>query len=156
MEIRGMRWGYDGGGFACGPVEGSSVVELCLLKDKQVYFVAITRMSEFEHIFVSDMPVFDILMLMSLYGVDFDHEFDKVRSHSIEEYDYEIGDFPEDMDESEFAKALQLARLAMHKYYVEGIDEENAAEEAAEFLKDYLEEELENIDLPEIPDEDDE
>ena len=63
------------------------------LKDEKIYFVAITRTSEFEHIFVSEMPVFDILMLMSLYGVDFDHEFDKVRSHSIEEYDYEIGDY---------------------------------------------------------------
>ena len=156
MEIRGMRWGYDGGGMACGPVEGSSIVELCLLKDENIYFVAITRMSEFEHIFVSDMPVFDILMLMSLYGVDFDHEFDKVRSHSIEEYDYEISDLPEDMEESEFCKALHLARLAMHKYYMEGIDEEHEAAEAAEFIKPYLEEELENIDLPELPVEDEE
>lgn len=152
MEIRGMRWGYDGGGVACGPVEGSSIVELCMLKDGQIYFVAITRMSEFEHIFVSDIPVFDILMLMSLYGVDFDHELDKVRSHSIEEYDYEIGDLPEEMEESEFAKALHLARLAMHKYYVEGVDEEHEAVEAAEFIRPYLDEELEKIDLPAIPD----
>ena len=156
MEIRGMRWGYDGGGIACGPVEGSSIVELCLIKDDQIYFVAATRMSEFEHIFVSDIPVFDILMHMSLYGVDFEHEFNKVQTHSVEDYDYEIGGLPEEMEESEFAKAIQLARLAMHKYYVEGIDEENEAAEVAVFIKEYLDKELESIDLPEIPDKDDE
>ncbi len=155
MEIRGMRWGYDGGGIACGPVEGSSIVELCLLKDEQLYFVALTRMSEFEHIFVTDMPVFDILMRMSLYGIDFEHEFNKVRTHSVEEYDYEIGDLPEELDESEFAKAIQLARLAMHKYYVEGINEGNESAEATEFIQEYLDEELESIDLPEIPNQDD-
>ncbi len=157
MEVLGMRWGYDGGGVACGPVEGSTIVELCVTHDEKLYFVAVSRMSEFEHIFLSDMPVFDILMHMSTFGMNFDHEFAKVQEHSFEEYDYEIRDLPEELNESVFAKAIHLARLAMHKYYVEGVDEDNEAGEADAFIKEYLEEDLNEMDLPVISgDEDDE
>ena len=33
MKILNMRWGYDGGGMACGPVEGSAIVEIMVRED---------------------------------------------------------------------------------------------------------------------------
>ena len=49
MKIRNLRWGYDGGGVACGPVSGNSLVEVCITgNDKHTYFVIVSQMDGFE------------------------------------------------------------------------------------------------------------
>ena len=51
MVVRNMRWGYDGGGIACGPVEGNTIVEICVTaNDHHNYFVVASRTGEFEKI----------------------------------------------------------------------------------------------------------
>lgn len=51
MKIRDMRWGYDGGGVACGPVEGNTIVEICVTEDdKHNYFVLVNLVHKFRSI----------------------------------------------------------------------------------------------------------
>ena len=156
MKIRGMRWGYDGGGMACGPVSGSSVVEICVTdKEGHNYFVVVSQMDTFQRIGVSPMPLFDVLIHMTHYDVQFDDEFEKYTANVIEDYDLEIGDEPDDMFASRFAKAIHLARLAMQAYMNldDRVSETAAAEE---FIEPYIGEDIDEMDLPELEEEIDE
>lgn len=158
MKIRGMHWGYDGGGMACGPVEGNTIVEISVTtSDKKNVFVTVSRMSEFEHVYISPLPAFDLLIHSNHYDVDFDSEYEKVTKHAVEEYDYEIGDEPAEMLESAYSKVIHLARLAMQEYYFTetvGHDQERADN----FIESYVGSDFEQMELPElkIEDEDDE
>lgn len=40
MKVRNLRWGESCGGMACGPIEGSSVVELCVTWKGGTYYIA--------------------------------------------------------------------------------------------------------------------
>ena len=47
VKMINLRWGYDGGGMACGPVEGNTLVELCVTaEDHRNYFILFSRMGE--------------------------------------------------------------------------------------------------------------
>ena len=37
--VHGLRCGYDGGGMACGPVSGSTNVELRIVVDELIHFI---------------------------------------------------------------------------------------------------------------------
>ena len=155
MKIRNMRWGYDGGGVACGPVSGSSVVEVCVTDEQHNYFVIVSEMDGFQRVGVSPMPLFDILIHMMHYDVQFEDEFAKYESNVVEDYDFEIGDEPEEMSESKFAKAIHLARLAMQAYMeLDDGASETAAAEA--FIEPYIGEDVDKMDLPELEEEFDE
>ena len=149
MEIRGMRWGYAGDGVGCGPVEGDSLVEICLTKDGKNYFVLNTRIDVFEHIYISEMPLFDVFKHMHYFSVEFENEYEKITRNAFEEYEFENGE-PNEEIKSEFKKAIQLVRLAMHRYYDEGIDEDNEDEEAADFIAEYTDGDFDEMDLPEM------
>ena len=150
MKIRNMRWGYDGGGMACGPVSGSTIVEICVTdNDGHNYFVVVSEMDGFQRTGVSPMPLFDILMQMMRYDVQFEDEFAKYGANVIEDYDYETGDEPEEMLKSKFAKVIHLARLAMQAY----TDLDNKVSEAiaAEaFIESYIGEDVDKMELPEL------
>ena len=155
MKVRNMRWGYDGGGVACGPVEGNTIVEICVTgDDHHNYFVLVSRMMSFERVFVSEMPLFDLLIHMNHYDVDMEDEMEKVEESSFEDYDYEIGDEPEELATSEYAKVIHLARLAMQTYY--GCDDEKTdAQTAKEFIAPYMDCVLEEMELPELEESED-
>ena len=143
MKVKNLRWGYDGGGFAGGPVEGSTMVEIFVTaNDMQEYHIVASRYTEFEKIIVSDISFFDDLLSN-------DYPVERIEESSIEVYDYEITDIPEEMEKSEFAKAIQLARLAMEEYYGYE-DTKEDVERAQQFIEPYLEKDLENFELPEI------
>lgn len=150
MKILGMRWGYDGGGIACGPVEGNTIVEISVTnEDRHNFFVVVSRMSEFERVFVSPIPLFDLLMSSNHYDVDSEAEFEKVTDNALEDYSYELPEMPEEMNKSEFAKVIHLARLAMEQYY--GSDDAASVYETAQaFIKDYIDNDLDEMDLPDI------
>jgi len=152
MKVRAMRWGYDGGGMACGPVEGNTIVEICVTSERKNYFVTVSRMSEFEHVYVSPLPAFDLLIHSNHYDVEFEHEYEKGTAHVVEDYDYEIGNEPEEMAASSFAKVIHLARLAMQECYSSCTQEEDYAE-AQEFIKKYIDKDIEDIELPELENE---
>ncbi len=150
MKIRSMRWGYDGGGVACGPVEGNTVVEICVTgNDEHNYFVLAMRMMEYQKIMVSTMPLFDILIHSNHYDVDFGNEWEKCTSNFKEVYDYEIGGAPEEeIEKSEFFRAIQVVRAAMWEFF--GSEEEDDAEGAKEYISEYVGKKLEEIELPEF------
>lgn len=155
MKIRNMRWGYDGGGVACGPVSGSSVVEVCVTDERHNYFVIVSEMDGFQRVGVSPIPLFDILIHMMHYDVQFDEEFAKYESNVIEDYDFEIGDEPDEMYESKYAKVIHLARLAMQAYME--LDDGGSETAAAEkFIEPYIGEDVDEMDLPELEEEIDE
>ena len=151
MKIRNMRWGYDGGGMACGPVEGNTLVEICVTDDEGgIFFVCDSRMSDFEKIEVSPMPLFDIMMYMMRSDVDFDSALEKCDTNAIETYDYDIHEAPEnDLAKSRFAKVIHLVRLAMQEYY--GKDNEiTDAKTARMFIGPYVEGNFDEMELPEL------
>ena len=152
MKIRNMHWGYDGGGVVCGPVEGNSIVQICVTDDESNYFVTVTGMSEYEHVYVSEYPFFDILMEMNHYDVSFDTEYEKITGKSLEDYDYEMTDEPEEMKESRFYAVIRLARLALNEYRRFSGRENDAvrATTAAAFISDYVGKDIEDIKLPEL------
>lgn len=149
MKIRGMRWGYDGGGVACGPVEGSTIVEICVTNNEKNYFVVDSRMSEFERVWVSPVPLFDLLIESNHYDVNFEYEFEKVLKSAVEDYDYEIGNEPEEMKASDFAKVIRLARTAMEQNDCYGNDNLTNFKLAEEFIKEYVDGNFDETDIPE-------
>ena len=157
MKVRSLRWGYDGGGMACGPVSGSMVVEVCVTdKEGHNFFVVVSQMDNFQRIGVSPIPLYDILIHMMHYDVKFDEEFAKYESNVVEDYDFEIGEEPEEMSESRFAKVIHLARLAMQAYI--NLDDDAVSEtDAAEgFIEPYADRDVDEMDLPELEDDVDE
>ena len=150
MKIRNMRWGYDGGGVACGPVSGSYLVEVCVTdNEKHNCFITVSQMDGFERTTVSAVPMFDILMYMMCYDVDMEGEMKKYTDNIIEDYDYELGDEPEEMFESNYAKVIHLARLAMQEYpALDGSVPEAVA--AEQFIEPYVDEDIDEMELPEL------
>ena len=151
MEIRGIRYGYSGDGLACGPVEGDTIVELKVLDDGALYFITDSRMSEFESVYVSPLSIFDILIDVTSAYVDFEKEYQKVKSVSTERYSYEYGKSEDDPKSSRFAKAIHLARLAMQTYYLQTDQDDDSA--IKEFMEAYLDQDVDDIDLPELKNE---
>ena len=147
MKIRGMRWGYDGGGFACGPVEGNTVVEIIVTHERHNYFVCASRMSEYMKISVSKTPIFDLLIELNHYDVDWEDEYQKIQEAVIEEYDYEINSIPEELEESEFYDAFKLINLAMEQAYK---PENPTYEEAQAFVEKYVGREISEFKLPDF------
>ena len=153
LTARGMRWGYDGGGMACGPVEGNTLVELCVTaEDHRNYFILFSRMGEYARITVSGVPLFDVWMYSNCDGVDVAAEAEKCSAGSLEDYEYEMGGTPgEEMGRSRFAKGIHLVRLAMEEAY--GCDDEMIPAKAAEFMEAYAGEDLDEMELPELEEE---
>ena len=132
MKIQGMRWGYDGGGIACGPVSGSSIVEV-EFSDAQGHtlYGLSSVMDNFELITISEKSLFDLMM-----SADFDEE--TVRAASLELLEAEID---EEFDGSQFRKSvywpeISFVRHAMQAYMDMG--GEPGEKEAAEYIQPYL------------------
>ncbi len=157
MKVRNMRWGFDGGGVACGPIEGSRYVEICVTgNDQHNYFVVVSRMMEYERIFVSTMPLFDILIHMNHADVDYSAELAKCTANCVEEYDCVVSDtLQEELDGTDFAKVILLARVAMQDYY-EYEDEESDSDTARDYIEPYVGKTLEDMVIPEYAMDDEE
>ena len=119
------------------------------------YFVIVSQMDGFERTSVSPLPMFDILMYMMSDDVEFEHKLAKFNDNIIEDYDYELGEEPDEMFISKFAKAIHLARLAMQAF-MELDDGVSETEAAKKFIEPYLDEDIDEMDLPELGEEIDE
>ena len=121
MKILGMRWGYDGGGFACGPVEGSTVVELIVAdSDRHMHFVVASRMGQYEHIYISPVSIYDLFISGNCFEVDFNATYELIEKLVNEDYDYdtcEDFDPAEEFKESKFEAAINFTRFAMKACY---------------------------------------
>ena len=146
MKIRTMRWGYDGGGIACGPVEGSTVVEICVTNGANNFFVCGCRMMEYVKLSVSPMPIFDLFIQANHYDVDWDTEIEKINNVVSEVYNFEVGAEPNEMASSEYINVFRLVLLALEQAVRIPEPEQ---QEAEEFISPYVGEDADNIELPE-------
>ena len=144
MKIKKMRWGYDGGGIACGPVDGSVYYELTIEDDDlNTIYICASTMDCFARVNVTKE---------SYYEAGLKQDFDtimRIMENSIEDYDYDET-FIEDNDfaDSKYFKAIQILRSAMYDrgYLVDDMNDETAEL----YIKPYLDEDLNLIDLPEL------
>ena len=165
MIIKNMRWGYDGGGFACGPMEGSTYVETQVADEngKDMY-ILMSRMDEFCKVEVSEQPLFDMMMEAADLDNDiFDQVLAKVEKLRIENYDFEReSDDPDDYDEEDevpqgeelydcpemfeyrFAPAICLTLKAMDSCYEL---QEPTDEDARQFVEKYLGKDIDKLNF---------
>lgn len=148
MKIKQMHWGYDGGGFGCGPIEGTTVVELCVTTEEENFFIANARCSDYGMIYISPYPLFDLFMRANDSDVDFESENGKIEGLSSNVYDYTLpDDYPTGIDKSVFLPVIKLSFMAMEKCYPM-MDPDQASADA--FVKDYLDRDLETVPLDDI------
>lgn len=155
MKIKSLRWGYDGGGFACGPVEGNSIVELTAIDEEgKLLFASACSNGEGIDFKVCDMPVFDLLMNLADEDIDFDAMLEKVESHEVENFGALWGDdIPEDMLESQNKDLIAISFAALQHYMNTTEDEEILPED---FIKEFIDEDGMITNVPEISFDDEE
>ncbi len=149
MIVRSLRWGSGSGGMACGPVEGSDIAELCVTWKGSIYFIADSALAGFEHIFVSPLPLFDVLMYMDSMEVDGEEEYNKVCEASIFDWECGMEEDLDDMEETEFRKAIDFVRFALQTYLESGLSDDEAYEMAQQFIEKYAGEDIYTIEIPE-------
>ena len=142
MKIKKMRWGYDGGGIACGPVDGSVYYELTVEDEnmKTVYICAST-MDCYARLNVTEESYYDAGLRK-----DFDTVL-RIMENSIEDYDYDETDIEENaFADSRYFKAIQILRSAMYdqEYMVEDMNDDTAEK----FIKPYLDKDLNSVKAP--------
>lgn len=127
IELINLRWGYDGGGIACGPVEGNTIAETTWIdKSGKIFFVSVSRMSEFANVYVSDTSLFDLLLYMTRNGVDFHNVLDTVNKNSRILYEMELSD-RSDFKNYEYNEQIETTLIANDHYC--HMDESASAEE---------------------------
>lgn len=149
MVLRNVRYGYEDDGMACGPVPGTSNVELMVTNDEgKSSFILLSKYCMYETVFISDLSLFDIVMHMKHYDIDFDNELEKVESNSRYELEYEYEYDPKtnetiitkEMYEgipSEYHPAIRFGRKVMLMY-----EDEELHKNMDELIKDTLDREL--------------
>ena len=152
MIVRNMRWGYDGGGVACGPVEGNSIVELVVTHDDAVHFIVVCRMCEYELVYVSPFSLFDKLIHANNSDVDLSSEYEEAKNISIECSEYDINNGPgQSIKKSKLYKAINLARHAMKEYYSVGTtNEDEDIENCKKFISKYIDQDISKMRIPAV------
>ena len=114
---KSMHWGYDGGGMACGPVEGSTVTEITFLDGEGLLvFISVSRLMEFANIYISRSPLYDILFHLGDSDVDFESEMELLEELAIDQKSIEMPDF-EAVEKSEFRDEIYLTLMANDHHY---------------------------------------
>ena len=111
MKLINLKWGYDGGGIACGPVPGSTIAEIeCEDENGDTYFVHISRSGSFpaELAVISKYSGFEDAVNQNDLAIE---EYLEDSNNIV--YDYEIGDYPEDIFESRFIDVIRLTQMAV-------------------------------------------
>ena len=129
-----MRWAYDGGGFACGPVEGSYITEIMFHDEEgRPYFVSVSRMMEFIHGYVSEVSLFDLQLMFGRRDANSDDYMEKLEKYSTEEFDTELGYYDEIL-KSEYRDEMILV-TAMNNYFIGHVAENPDPEEMLEVFR---------------------
>ena len=130
-----MRWAYDGGGIACGPVEGSTITEIMFHDEENCpYFVSASRMSEFVNVYASEVSLFDLLLWAGIGDSNIEDYMQKIEKYSVAEFDTEIGEY-DDILESDYKDEMILV-LAMNNYYLHHDTENPDPDEMLEVVRD--------------------
>lgn len=128
FEALKINWGYTGTRFACGPIEGDTITEITLRnKEGKLYFVSVSRMAGYFSVYVSDVPLYEILFWIADRGTDMDAELKTLEKTYMEFYSSELDEYDEIL-ESRYVEEMKLA-LAANDYYCHNEDEGMDAEE---------------------------
>ena len=142
MKIMGMRWGYDGGGMACGPVGGTCVVEVRFeTQTGEAVLVTTAVMENYEHIDVSAAPLYDKWM-------DDTFTADEAEEIAFEDYDFSIDDDFSDacFDRSAYRSAIRFTRYCMEQYMkTDGYPDQEAADR---FIAGYIGVDPDTLQIP--------
>ena len=96
LNVVSMRWGYDEGGVACGPMEGNTITEIMFNDDEgHPYFVSVTRMAEYVNAYVSEVSLYDLLFRMTGEGAHAESYIVTIEKYALESHDIEIDDYNE-------------------------------------------------------------
>lgn len=129
-----MRWGYDGGGMACGPVEGSYITEIMFKDDKgRLLFASVSRLMEFVNVYVSEVPLFDLLMHIADSEVDIEYEMKRLEKNSKRFISSELPEL-ENIEKSRYHNEMLLTLLA-NDYFCQTEKPGDEADWLNKFLK---------------------
>lgn len=111
-------------------------------------FILLSKYCMYETVFIIDLSLFDIVMNMKRYDIDFDNELEKVESNSRYELEYEY-EYDPNTDETimtkemyegipgEYHSAITFGRKVMLMY-----EDEKLHKNIDELIKDALDKEL--------------
>ena len=113
MKLINLKWGYDGGGMACGPVAGSTIAEIeCQDENGDTYFVHISRCGTYptEYVVISKESGID-----DAVNQEWDNIMAYKESPNNTVFEYDIGEYPGDIFESSFIDVIRLTQMAVFK-----------------------------------------
>lgn len=145
MIIESLQWGYDGGGFCGGPVEGAYIAELKFRDAEGVErYACLSVYQDSRQLRFARQSLFDFQVDDLPAAENFDAALDKLDSMTDDMMDYLDGD---DVDgalkDSPYRNVVRLLRLAMHVYFDD--DDHRTAEE---FLAPYSGVDVDTLDIP--------
>ncbi len=140
--LRNVRWGYTGDGMACGPVGGFDVVEMIVEKDNgKLAFIRLDCMDQYAGVTVRNHSTFDdFVFINDDDSLTNDYDFDM----------YEFGDEDGENDPNFSVVNLGLTVLR-HLREIDTYDEDGRAAEydgARAFVREWLDEDLDECDIP--------
>ena len=147
MKIQGMRWGYDGGGFACGPMPGTCYVEVAFFDGNQTLYLTDGLFECFEHFWLTEESYFDKLMSKN---------WDPEDIKSIYETDFESGrpiddDIWDEISEMGIYDDWRFVRHMMDRFTLE--DDDETAKTA---IQPYIGKNTKDLEIPDYKWDDDE
>ena len=138
--VKGLRFAEGLGGM-------ENVTELQVQKDEIDYFVLITDMGECQKVWVADFPMLDEYKRITRLPTDeFGQEIDKIVASAIYVESKEASKWY-NIQESPFESAVKLAAM-LSKECPYGEDEAYI-KTAEQVIADYLDCDIDNLDLPE-------
>ena len=141
MIIESLQWGYDGGGFCGGPVEGSYIAELKFRDSEGTErYACLSVYQDSRQLRFARQSLFDFQMEDLQEAEDFDVALGKLDSMTDDMMDYLDGD---DVDgslrNSPYRNIVRVLRLAMYVFFDD--DDQRTAEQ---FIAPYVD----TLDVP--------
>lgn len=141
--VKGLRFAEGIGGM-------ESVTELHIQKDDQDYYVMITDMGEFQKVHIAESPLMDeYKRIIRLPNDDFAEDVEKFVASAMYVEDKEASEWY-DIEGSPFESAVKLTAL-VSKECPYG-EEKVYIEKANQVIADYIDRDIDELDLPETYD----
>ena len=153
LTIKGLKWGYTGGGFACGPVEGAYVVEVEFLDETGCpVYIGMSELMGFQELGISKETLFQYMMDVESYDPDVFEE------KCLYSFATEERNIFTDVNDSILEQAIRFVCFAMEKcepvivdgsaeLFIEGFSGINVSDETLQKEVDELLNKEETIDL---------
>lgn len=139
--VKGLK--YSGG---IGGME--SVTELHVDIEGKDYFALLTDMGEYQRVLIFEEPAIDKYgELIKMDNAEFEKEHEKFTSKAIYSEDKEMSEWYF-VNEKKFDATIKLAAMASEAW-PGGLEDNKFAESADGFIAEYIEQDIDEINLPE-------